>query len=272
MGQNFENNQSNNATQAKLQKVIATGTYAAKQVHSPVKIFAISHRLRFQFALKLIAHYKPKSLLDYGCGDATFLAMARDLVPHKIGVDMDKNHLKNIAERFQGLDDYKFYHVETVKELGEQFDIVTCMEVMEHCPPDYLKIVIQNIKSLVSPDGRVIISVPIEIGFVLVVKQFFRRLAGLRGMEHYKSTEGHNFSDFMKMLFANENTQIERHYYHLGVGDDRFLTCGHRGFNWKYLRKQLSEHFIVEETKFSPFGFFASLWNAQAWFILKLKK
>ena len=57
---------------------IEPGHYAAKQIHSPSRAVAWTHRARFQRGLELIRRYGGDTLLDYGCGDATFITMLLD--------------------------------------------------------------------------------------------------------------------------------------------------------------------------------------------------
>ena len=65
-------------------------------------------------------------------------------------------------------------------------DVITCMEVLEHClEPERLR-VLDELAGLARPAGRVVISVPIEIGPSLAAKQLARALAGLRGLGDYE--------------------------------------------------------------------------------------
>ena len=65
-------------------------------------------------------------------------------------------------------------------QLSHAFDVVTCMETLEHCLPHAVDHVLGELRRLVKPNGVVIISVPIETGPVLIAKQIMprgRRLA-----------------------------------------------------------------------------------------------
>src|SRR5690348_13315487 len=55
------------------------GHYAKKQIFCKDPVIAWSHRSRFQVARKLLEVYGSQILLDYGCGDGTFLAEVHDL-------------------------------------------------------------------------------------------------------------------------------------------------------------------------------------------------
>ena len=56
--------------------VMKTGHYARKQLYGGAWLITWSHRRRFQLACRFAAQFPGKRLLDYGCGDGTFLAMA----------------------------------------------------------------------------------------------------------------------------------------------------------------------------------------------------
>ena len=51
------------------------GHYAAKQIFCRDSLIAWSHRRRFEVGLRLARRFSGKRILDYGCGDGTFLAL-----------------------------------------------------------------------------------------------------------------------------------------------------------------------------------------------------
>ena len=51
------------------------GHYATKQIFCRDPLIAWSHRRRFEVGLRLAARFAGQSVLDYGCGDGTFLAL-----------------------------------------------------------------------------------------------------------------------------------------------------------------------------------------------------
>src|SRR5438105_7465297 len=78
------------------------GHYARKQLRCRDPIIAFSHRRRFQCARRLIHRFAGRRLLDYGCGDGTFLALTRDLFPLAVGADVDPQQTMDCARRFPG--------------------------------------------------------------------------------------------------------------------------------------------------------------------------
>src|SRR5271165_6380724 len=55
-----------------------SGHYARKQLYGGAWLITWSHRRRLQLARRLAARFRGRRLLDYGCGDGTFLAMTCD--------------------------------------------------------------------------------------------------------------------------------------------------------------------------------------------------
>jgi SAM-dependent methyltransferase len=154
-------------------------------------------------------------------------------------------------------------------EHAAQYDLIVCMEVMEHCLPDILERVLNDLRRLVKPHGTVIVSVPVEIGPTLLGKQLLRRAAALRNLGDYKYFEKYSLREFIKMLFAGKNSAIERAIY---FDDSRLRTGpshGHKGFNWRALKLVLEKKFSVERMEFSPVGWSRGYFSSQAWFICK---
>ena len=59
-------------------KDIAEGHYARKQLRCKSRIIAWSHEARFRMAVSLAVSHARGKLLDYGCGDGTFLTMGEE--------------------------------------------------------------------------------------------------------------------------------------------------------------------------------------------------
>src|SRR5271157_5167927 len=117
-----------------VEKAVAQGHYARKQLFCRDAIVAWSHQSRFKTARRLVEPYAGGRLLDYGSGDGTFLAMVHDLFPRMVGAD-DPGQAGDCRKRFAGLTGLSFEALADVKDRAYDgaFDVVTCMEVLEHC-------------------------------------------------------------------------------------------------------------------------------------------
>jgi len=245
---------------------VRPGHYAKKQIFCQSRIIAWSHQSRFRLARRLIEPYAGSRLLDYGCGDGTFLGEVHDLFPTAVGADIDLNQTVDCRARFADMSGLSFVLTNDLAGAVHEgtYQVVTCMEVLEHCVDRGRDQVLLDLRRLVSADGVVIISVPIEIGPTLIGKQVIRTLAGWRGLGDYKYNERYTSYELFRMLFAGERTAIPRPLYSNGNGSG---FHAHKGFNWRTLRMLLGEHFNIKQVHFSPLGWLGGYFSSQAWFI-----
>lgn len=246
--------------------VVEDGHYYRDQIGSKNKVIAWSHSSRFVKALSLL-DAADKSILDYGCGDGTFLAMAAGQVKTAHGSDIDANQIEGCRERFADLSNVDFSVIGDLADgkYDGSFDVVTCQETLEHCTEEIVEIVLSDLARLVSPTGRVIISVPIEIGPSFVLKQSIRALAARMGTSSYHMVERYSGRDAAKMVFAGRNTAVDRPLYKV----DGAEGYSHFGFNWRALRERVAQHLVVEETQFTPVGQLRGFVSSQAWFLCR---
>lgn len=243
------------------------GHYYRKQLQCKSGIIAWSHRSRFQFGLDLIGTSVSK-LLDYGCGDGTFLTLAADRVQEGWGADIAAEQIADCRQRLASIVNLNFC---TIAELNAgsrhdaSFPVVTCMETLEHCTAPIVEVVLKDLARLAAPTGRVIISVPIETGPAFLIKSFVRRVAAWRGLSDYRYYEKYSFHDARRMLFATSSTAFDRPVY----GEPGAGYHSHYGFNWRALRETIRSYLAIEQTLFSPLGFVGGWASSQAWFVCR---
>jgi 2-polyprenyl-3-methyl-5-hydroxy-6-metoxy-1,4-benzoquinol methylase len=234
------------------------GHYARK--HAAVGgLLAWSHHQRFQTALKWIGHYGRGRLLDYGCGDGTLLrclAEQGDYPFARVGAEVDRQQIEDCSERLRFLPRTQFVSMEKLVSEGE-FQIVLCLEVLEHVVE--VGEILNQLEHSLQPGGFLIISVPVETGWPLLLKQGVRRLAAWRGNRDYAMGERYTPREFWA---AWTGGSISRPIYTDKRG---FRYHGHKGFNWKILRQQLTERFDLVQESASPVAWLPS----QKWFILR---
>jgi SAM-dependent methyltransferase len=244
---------------------LRSGEYARKQLFGR-GLIGWSHGRRFHAARRIVQPYAGAALLDYGCGDGTFLALVRDLFPRATGAEIDGVLVDDARRRF-GADGLSFIHTDEVPSLPDGgFGVVTCMEVLEHCTPEAAERVIGEMRRLVAANGVVIVSVPVETGPALLVKQAARAAAGLRGVSGYQDRERYTAGELARMVFAGARTAIPRPVY-----ETRFASGapnryhGHKGFNWRMLAARLERSFRLDDVRFSPFNAPGGLLDSQVW-------
>ncbi len=244
---------------------VSAGAYAQKQLLSGAGLVAWSHSRRFQVALDLSADAAGRRVMDYGCGDGTFLAMllASGVQPRQtVGVDAANDLVEDCRNRLgpAGIDFL------TLPELDARapaaFDVIFCMEVLEHVVD--IDEVLGRLHHSLAPGGRLVISVPVETGVPLVVKQIVRRIAGWRGIGDYPGTEAYRPAEWLPSLLAGSRQHIVRKV-HTNSDGSRFHD--HKGFNWMALRERIRARFELKGVTSSPFSWLPPHLGTQAWFI-----
>jgi 2-polyprenyl-3-methyl-5-hydroxy-6-metoxy-1,4-benzoquinol methylase len=253
-------------------QLLEQGHYARKQLFSKNALVKWSHRRRFELARELAAAGAGGALLDYGCGDGTFITLARALFRETTGTDIDVEQLADCGRRLGAAPDVRFASVAELRatRYTGYYDAVVCMEVLEHCPSDVQPDVLADLARLVRPHGIVVISVPIEIGPTLAVKQAVRAVAAATGLAEYASRERYRLAEFMRMLLARETSQIERRAtITINADGDTMRYHGHKGFNWRVLTRVIEQTLVIERRLYSPVPLTGSWLNSQVWFVCR---
>jgi SAM-dependent methyltransferase len=242
----------------------APGHYAAR--HRRAFFLSFSHNSRFAYARRAVADLAGGKLLDYGCGDGTFLGQVRDQFPDALGADIAAEQVADCIERFGPESTVRFTTCDALRTgVSQQFDVVCCMEVLEHCPQPIVEDVLDQLVRLATPGGLVLISVPVETGPTLLAKQLLRRVAGWRGIPGYQQREQYSFGEFCRMFAAGPTTRIERPLY--GVrADGTGGYHGHKGFNWMALQQRIASKMTIERVAFTPWPGLTSWGSSQVWF------
>ncbi len=251
---------------------IEQGHYAKKQICCGCGLIAWSHQSRFKRGVKLAARFAGKKLLDYGSGDGTFLAMlmqSPQAPALAIGAEIDQRQVDECNKRLAGdQKKLRFIHGSELAKPEHQgaYDALVCMEVLEHVVP--LDAMLDDFAKWVKPGGELLISVPVETGIPLLVKQSARCVAGWRGLGDYPGMNPYTWGQLMTSVFAGAEQHIERPIHR---DPDGFSSHDHKGFNWMRLRKKLSERFELLETTASPISWLSPHLGSQAWFVLRKK-
>jgi SAM-dependent methyltransferase len=262
---------SSNKPPTDLRSAIGRGHYAQKQIFSRDRLVAWSHSRRFDTAVALARAFHGKRLLDYGCGDGTFLAMTMmtpDAPASAVGAELSSEAVQECRLRYGVEPRLQFVRVEElglVDHLG-RYDAVFCMEVFEHVvdwEPE-----LARLESLLAPGGKLVISVPVETGLPLMLKQTVRRVAGWRRIGHYPGTSRYSLSELAASVFAGHKQQVKRPVFDVGSGPFH----DHKGFNWMVLKERLNEQFVVERVLASPFAWLGPHLATQAWFIARARQ
>jgi len=254
---------------AELPDEVGAGHYAREQIQSRDPLIAWSHGRRFQTALALGAGFAGKRVLDYGCGDGTFLALlSTGPAPPALGTGAEiyPSLVDDCRRRFAGYPALRFTTVDDLRQPGQahSYDALFCMEVLEHVVD--AEPLLAECERLLAPGGQLVVSVPIETGLPLVVKQIVRRVAGWRGIGYYPGTTTYAPWEFVKSLLASSTQHIERPVFRR---DDDSLFHDHKGFNWRVLRGMVASRFDLVRTLTSPVSWLGPQFGTQIWFVAR---
>ena len=252
----------------KIGSDIASGHHARKQLGSSARLIAWSHRRRLELALRLAGRLRSRLVLDFGCGDGTFLALLADSSHSQelaIGAEIDSAVVADCQNRLGARANLRFVHVDLLETLpgAGQFDSVFCMEVLEHLVEP--ESILSRLHSLLAPGGALVVSVPNEIGIPVLVKQAVRTVAGWRGIGDYPGVTPYSWADYWKSLFATSRQHLPRpvHFSPRGPSHD------HKGFNWKILGETIRKYVRIEEVLGSPLGWLPVALASQVWFVAR---
>jgi SAM-dependent methyltransferase len=251
---------------------IAGGYYARQQIHCGDPLIAWSHRRRFRRALVLARAFAGARVLDYGCGDGTFLGLLQtsDTPPARaVGAEIDPRIVNDCQRRFASIPGLGFVNAAALERPDQDgaYDSIFCMEVLEHVVDPAR--VLSSLRRLLRPGGTLVISVPVETGLPVVVKQLVRRLAGWRRIGHYPGTSTYSAREMLKSIFASSVPHVDRPVFRR---DDGQVFHDHKGFNWRVVRAALAARFDLVSTSTSPFNWTGPHLGTQVWFVARRAK
>ena len=259
------------SVRAPLDTALRDGHYAAKQIFSKDRLVAYSHRRRFEAGVKLAQRFRGRRMLDYGCGDGTFIGLLWATAGRPasvVGAEIDEFQVTDCRARLAHLPGVRF---ESIAQLDDDahrgaYDGVVCMEVLEHVVA--IDSVIDRLWRLLAAEGTLLVSVPVETGVPLLLKQLGRRMASLRGVGDYRGSNPYTLAEYAASVFAGSVPHISRPIYNL---ESDMPFHDHKGFNWRVLRERLARRFFIDETVASPLPWLGPNLATQVWFVARKK-
>ena len=199
----------------------------------------LSHRRRMDRALSILDGRTFRRAADMGAADGWYLQalIRRGDVAEGLAIDDDPAMLAagttasgDLPLRWATPDDPAL-----VDERGT-FDLVACLETLEHVddPIEVLDAVID----LAAPGGTVLISVPVEVGPSVVVKQSGRWLANRKGQYSYERYTWRELARAGLWWRIDGLARVNRH--------------SHKGFDYRRIASALHDRVEIERTVFGP--------------------
>jgi 2-polyprenyl-3-methyl-5-hydroxy-6-metoxy-1,4-benzoquinol methylase len=102
-----------------------------------------------------------KNVLDYGTGIGL-------LIPHLLkhnfevtGTDFSHDSIETVNKRFKNESNFNgAYYIDDIININKKYDVIFCIEMIEHINDHYLDITFKNLKHLLSDGGVVVITTP----------------------------------------------------------------------------------------------------------------
>ena len=246
-------------------ELLRDGDYARKQIYCPSRVVRWSHGSRFDLARRLVAPRAGGRLLDYGCGDGTFVAMVHRDFRETVGLDVAPEQIAECNARLGHLQGVCFGLTRDAAATAPgPWDVVTCMEVLEHCVEPERRRVLDELASLGRNGALIVISVPIEVGASVAGKQLFRAIAGLRGLGDYQHRERYSPVEIVRSVFG---ARVPRVAFEGHGASGAYRYYGHKGFDYRDLAREIADRFTIRQRLFSPMPWLGAALNSQVWFV-----
>ena len=110
--------------------------------------------------LDILREIQFDSIVDVGCGDGRFLSEAQIYFSGKtlLGIDYSERAVK-LARVMEPNVEYQTVNI-LDRPLGHQFDVATCIEVLEHIQPGYVEKFCESLASVIKSGGKLVLTVP----------------------------------------------------------------------------------------------------------------
>ena len=136
-----------------------------------------SHNSRYNASLQLLEIRPNDTVLDYGGGDGQLIALA---IKRNLGcryICFEPGDLSEAERKLGSFGNVTLVN-STTQLLDASFTRIACLEVLEHVPVTMVEFVVADLYRLLAPGGKLIVSVPIEIGPVSLLKNTARFATG----------------------------------------------------------------------------------------------
>jgi SAM-dependent methyltransferase len=137
--------------------------YALKSGYNDPTYYFVKHLLNKKI-LK-----SSQTLLEIGFGDGKSLVLYSKLFLRADGADISPENIAITKDEFkkQNVNNSDFFMLDLVNEINpvKKYDIVLMSHVLEHFNEEELRVVLPNIKKILSPEGYFIGAVPYQLPF-----------------------------------------------------------------------------------------------------------
>jgi 2-polyprenyl-3-methyl-5-hydroxy-6-metoxy-1,4-benzoquinol methylase len=134
-------------------------------------------------AAGVVKALRPDSVLEVGCGDGRFVEMLSHDVPKCMGADLVPAAI-GFARAFAPKVEFLCGDFRSIEE---QFDVVACIEVLEHVADADIPAFVDGLVARTRPGGHIVISVPTDV--VPVHRKHYRHY-NMASLDAHMATQG----------------------------------------------------------------------------------
>jgi SAM-dependent methyltransferase len=221
--------------------------YADLTFRDPKPVKRWLQRRRLATAAKLSGRWggSPKVICDFGAGNGELLRLLSEKYPEARLVCYEPAPSLLDEARQRLADDPRVEFRQEVDSLADgSFDLLSCLEVFEHLPPEETSAALSAIGRLLQPGGVVVIGVPVEVGLPALYKGMFR-WARRRG----------SYDTHGKNVLSSTIGRPPRDRPIVEIAPGIRFHSFHMGFDHRTFRRMVEERFTIVDVSASPFRF-----------------
>lgn len=214
------------------------------ETYRGIKPHNIVHRARLGKLIKLFQSLDLPTLgkwADFGCSDGFILSLIYDLLPEAswelVGFDHSEKLLGKAKERH--IPNSRFEEINLNRPadyLKPEFDVVSCLETIEHT--GNYRCAFNNLIRATKFNGKVIISIPNEIGFAGILKFLGRKMFRKEPYDNFFNGNRATESEYFRALLFGKNLETFR--------DAQFENWGpHLGFDYRNFETFVTSKFLI---------------------------
>lgn len=194
------------------------------------------HLSRFYWVKNAIIKngFKFQNILEFGCGDGKLINFLPSGYSNYYGLDCNwEGTLDDAKDKYKNAKNIEFTEINDYKDIvinGKKYDLVICMETLEHIFPELLCIYLMKLAQLTK--GYILITVPNEKGIFFLLKRLLKAK-----LSHDKYT----LMETLNIALGKTNN-VERNH--------------HKGFDYDHLIYDLKKFFEIVKVEGAPFGRF----------------
>jgi SAM-dependent methyltransferase len=235
--------------------------YSDRLLNHGTFVTRLAHRSRLKTLFGLLSDRNYDRALDLGCADGWLLdQLARaGRVRSGLGVDADPGALEVARRSFEGRAGFEFVTPDKIGQVGTgEVDLLICTETLEHVNDAAGEIA--NLARWGKRNARLVISVPIEVGPSLVVKQLGRFVANRAGAYGYESYSWRELASAALLWDVDSFESSHSHVFREG-------GKGHKGFDYRRVSRELERFCRIDKALFTPFPPLGPALNSTAFFL-----